>query len=327
MTEQRSLKSLGEEGYRRGQVMLTYKCTAACRHCLVMASPKQAAIATDVPRAVEYVEEFWKRDRWTLLAGGEALIFYDRVLEIIRRSQERGIPIAFVETNASWCVSDEVTVRRFTQMHEAGLMGMYFSLDPYHQEFIPVENVQRGVRIAEQVFGGDNLYFSEDRLKTPHLWREITRDERKLAEWVRSHPPGMVGRAAERLSQYLDPKPIAEIAKDNCAKALDLDSLVEIQVDPFDVVRPDMCSGIMIGNARQAPLSEIITTAYAMTNPVVRTLRAHGPVGLLEMGKDKGYQPRETYVSKCHLCWEVRKFLRPHYPGLFGPREIYEEAQ
>lgn len=37
-----------------GQIMLTYWCSAACRHCLVMAAPEQDRAVTSVEDAVRY---------------------------------------------------------------------------------------------------------------------------------------------------------------------------------------------------------------------------------------------------------------------------------
>ena len=43
-----------------------------------------------------------------------------------------------------------------------------------------------------------------------------------------------------------------------------------------------------------------------------------------ELAVEKGFRPRSGYAQKCHLCWEVRKFLRPLLPDALGPAEIYE---
>ena len=41
-----------------GQIMMTYRCSAACRHCLVMSSPQQSRRLVSVADAVEYGRDF-----------------------------------------------------------------------------------------------------------------------------------------------------------------------------------------------------------------------------------------------------------------------------
>jgi len=77
----------------------------------------------------------------------------------------------------------------------------------------------------------------------------------------------------------------------------------------------------ILGNVERTPLPAQ-TAAGFPGNPIVDALREQGPVGLLRLAEACGYQ-REEYVQKCHLCWQVRKFLRPHHPDIPRPAEAY----
>ena len=46
-----------------GQIMLTYRCSAACRHCLVMAAPDQDAPLVTVEDATRYAVEYGQLGR------------------------------------------------------------------------------------------------------------------------------------------------------------------------------------------------------------------------------------------------------------------------
>jgi hypothetical protein len=59
-------------------------------------------------------------------------------------------------------------------------------------------------------------------------------------------------------------------------------------------------------------------------NPLVGLLAAEGPFGLADLARrEHGFQVPLRAASKCALCYEVRKFLRPHYPHILGPAEVY----
>jgi hypothetical protein len=63
--------------------------------------------------------------------------------------------------------------------------------------------------------------------------------------------------------------------------------------------------------------------------PVVGTLARCGPVGLLEAAREAGYQPRAGYARKCHLCWEVRRWLalQGWYGQELGPAALYRSSE
>jgi len=75
------------------------------------------------------------------IAGGEAMMYYDEMLAICYASNEIGAAPHFFETNASWCVDDDVTRNRYEELKSAGLLGVLISADPYHQVFVPPKGV------------------------------------------------------------------------------------------------------------------------------------------------------------------------------------------
>jgi hypothetical protein len=50
-----------------------------------------------------------------------------------------------------------------------------------------------------------------------------------------------------------------------------------------------------------------------------------GGVGsLLELAIEKGYEPLKGYADKFHVCYSVQKFLRPYYPNILEPSNIWD---
>ena len=98
----------------------------------------------------------------------------------------------------------------------------------------------------------------------------------------------------------------------------------EIHIDPYGNIQT--CCGIIIGDAHARPLVEWMEHGFHTDNELVSMAFDQGPYAYLDLAKQHGYTPRKEYAQKCHLCWETRKFLRPHFPETFGPAEIYEPA-
>jgi len=309
--------------FRNGQIMITYLCSAACRHCLVMAAPEQESTLTDIEDAVEYARDYRKLNRKVIIAGGEALLFFDQVLAMCRAIYDAGLPIYFIESNGSWCTSDELVTERLSLLRDAGLQGMYFSIDPYHQEFVPAERVCRGVRIATELFGEDQVWAPRTPLEQARELESLTGDPERLREYVRAGRVTYFGRAGDALAKFVDPVPLEELLKQDCQEALDVDNLHETQVDPFGYVRPDMCPGVNLGNTKHDRVADLATTKRVRETPLLAEIAERGPAVLLEMAKRSGFEPRASYASKCHLCFEVRRHLVREMPEEFGPPHLY----
>jgi len=311
---------------QNGQIMMTYRCSAACRHCLVMSSPSQEPALVSLEDAVAYGRDFASLGRRVILAGGEALLFFDRVLAVCRALKDSGILVRFIESNGSWCATDEVVLRKLTQLREAGVEGMYFSADAYHQEFVPAERACRGIRLARELFGAANVIAPTVTLEQAKGLETVARDPARLRDYARSHGVSFVGRAADELAQFADPVSLEEIAGQDCRAELDIDSLLEIQVDPFGFVRPDMCPGVNLGNTRSERLADIARTQRVRDTPLLAEIAAGGPTVLLPLARLSGFAPQATYATKCHLCFDARRHLVDRSPAEFGPKHLYGDC-
>jgi hypothetical protein len=305
-----------------GQIMATYRCSAACRHCLVMAAPRQDNALVSIEAAVQYGLGFAALGRAVLIAGGEALLYFDHVLRMVQALGAAGVPVAFVESNASWCTSDDVTRRRLSLLREAGVRGMYFSVDHYHQEFVPAERVYRGVTIAWELFGPENVAPSELTLAHAQDAERAGADpERRLALSPGIH---FIGRAAVDLAPHATPVPLGQLLTQDCGSDLDVGNLQEIQVDPYGFVRPDWCPGVNLGIASSDRIENLCRTRHVQQSPLLADIAARGPGALMPLAESFGITPQPAYASKCHFCFDLRRQLVRHMPREFGPRQVYE---
>ena len=306
----------------RSGILITYKCNAACRHCLYMSNPKKNSLMS-VEDARRYFAEFSQlglKGNVLHIAGGEPFMYYDRLLAIVKTAGEVGMtPLRMVETNGFWCRSMELAKERFQELKEAGMPRIFFSADVYHQEFVPVEYLRIGIEAANAVFGEENVPVRHKSFV------DAPKDVSHVPDAIRQSGERIAGRAAEALAQYLEHKPVESFADVNCERELHPHQMQQVHLDPDGLVFPSKCAGIILLDAQKRSLSEAVKLGEYSHNPIMEILLHRGPVGLLKLAEEHGYTPAPGYVSKCHLCYETRKSLRQHYPEFLGPEAVYVE--
>jgi hypothetical protein len=318
---------------RVASLLLTYRCTLACAHCLFSCGPHHPREFHSVEQGVRYLRMLRATDRVIHIAGGEAMMEYETLLAICHEASRCGATPHFIETNATWCTNTAKVRERLTELRAAGVCGLYISADPFHLAFYPVDRYRRCYETAVGVFGQENVVASALTRQQLLEMQHTGRDPERLREFVRESPPRMVGRAGEVLARCLPVRVVEDLARDPmwhegpagmpCAWEFSPATMWEIHLDPYGNVQT--CCGVILGNVERAPLSELMETGLGEDDPIVTALREEGPVGLLRIAEALGYR-RESYVQKCHACWRVRKFLRPHHPQTLGPDEIYGPA-
>ena len=305
--------------------MLTYRCSNACRHCLYRCSPKNP----DEWMSLEMGERVFKAlaDEPALhsihLAGGEATLRFDLLLDIVRLCVGTGLPLDYLETNAGWCGDREETREKLIRLREAGLRAILVSASMFHNEFIPFSHTRNCVEEARRVFGRAGAI-----VWLPHLYEILsqmpeedkTHTLREFCEgldipmWDPKIPnlyqviPG--GRAPEALRKCYSPRPPESFRSARCRS--EIMSVTHFHIDLYGNLFTGFCAGLVAGTIDGLhPLIE--PERY----PLLHLLSEEGPHGLYKMASEEhGYVPLEGgYVSKCDLCYRVRRHL--HDAGRF----------
>ena len=315
-----------------GGVMLSYRCTSACQHCLYRCSPQQPdewlslQTAERVFRALqaEPLEDIH-------LAGGEPTIQLKLLTDIIRLAVKMGIPLSYVETNAGWCTDRGRAEAGMRALREAGLPAVLVSVSMFHNEFVPFRNTRHGVEAAHKVFGrgGTLIYLPQ----LYYLLSQMPDDGRhRLEEFARAvgieDQPAMLlalyqvipsGRAVDALRHCYTAHPAEHYARRCCFA--DLSSTSHFHIDHYGNLFTGLCAGLV-----PATIDDLHPRITSATHPVFHRLAQDGPYGLMGLAQDRhGYQERERgYVSKCDLCLDVRRCLQQtgQYPEL-RPASFY----
>ncbi|RME84209.1 MAG: radical SAM protein [Caldilineae bacterium] len=322
-------------------LFLTYKCNCACKHCLYACSarwPAEWITEEDAEQILRHLARamrgrYLHPDRVGVndglhLTGGEPFLNFDLLLRLTEIAARLGIPALFVETNAFWCRDDVTTREKMKTLREAGLQGILISANPFLLERIPFERTERATRIAREIFGANAIVYQEfffRQFRDMGLSGTLSFEEYvqragyglRFAELL----PG--GRVPFALSHLFRRYPASHFFGASCR--VELLREWHVHVDNYGNFIPGFCGGISLGDARDLPtLCEGIDLAR---RPVLQALLTDLEE-LYRLGVANGYRPRDGYVSKCHLCLDIRRHLarRGGFPEL-QPTRFYDQLE
>lgn len=340
-------------------VNLTYECNLRCQFCVYNSNSalKGFMPLPQLEEIVDGAKDFWDRHgidytrpnkAWLEkkvenkragihLSGGEPFLDFDYVCRAIELVSRKDVHLQFIQSNGFWVTSDEVAREKFRLLKEAGLREIFFSRTPFHAAFIPNRNIRIAIKAGEEVFGKGNVHVrelrmlemlsevgSEDELIPLHKFmRHFGVDSfvTLMKEYGLSHH----ARAATRLDLLFPKKPLEEILPENCREEL-LDAR-HCHVDPYGNYIPWTCGGISFGRLGRDIIrffDEFDVTRF----PISHALCQDRGVGrFYELAHASGFRPEpEGYINKCHLCWDMRRYIAlqtdEDFPEL-APREFY----
>jgi hypothetical protein len=317
----------------QGALLLSYRCTIACRHCLFASSTTRPDVVMSVPQALANLAMLHDLGRVIHIAGGEVMVYWDRLREVILAAEREGLSPHFVQTNCSFASSDEVVRQRLGFLRDHGVRGLYFSADPFHQEMVSPEHVLRVRRIGCELFGPHSVFGPMQADEVIRDLPNIPRDPARMAAEVHRMPLMLVGAAYHNLSRFFEDRPVEELDEEPwaiggvqrvkpCRRQFDRQITWEVHIDPYDNIQTNC--GVILGDVRRTTPAEVLDRSRPHPNELVESLVCHGPCGPAQIARDRhGYRIPATAKSKCALCYEVRCFLRRFYPETFGPQEVY----
>lgn len=294
------------------------------------------------------------------ITGGEPFLFWDRLQEILEeaRNQKLG-KVDLIETNGFWATNEKITRQRLKRLDKLGIHRLKISTDPFHQEYIDIEPINRLAEIATEMFGPERVMvrwrkYLDDPIKMKSL--SSAEREQKYISAMNDYPCRFTGRAAGKLAELV----ASSMLDTGCSMLVeDRESKIEVQksgiknrvsriknresrmasancksdmlaakgvhIDPFGNVFSGTCSGIIIGNVNRTELENIWKQFGPSGSEFINTLFNFGPYGLLEEAGKLGYKKAKFYADKCHLCTHIRRFFFDNglEKSIIGPVECY----
>jgi len=323
-----------------GGILLSYKCISECKHCMYASSPRWKADWISQKDAEKILAQLAEKilpspfgpneigiNYGLHFTGGEPFLNFDLLLKTTEMANGHGIPSTFVETSCFWCRDDKTTKEKLEQLKKAGLHGILISVNPFILEQVPFENTERAIRISQEIFGKNILtyqgffyhQFKELNIKNTLSFEEyLQKAGRESLRQIELLP---MGRAAYALGNLYKKYPAKEFFGNSCKEELTRNW--HIHIDNYCNYMPGYCGGISLGDARDIDSFHEIELEE---KPILQAL-ATDLEKLYEFGVEGfGYmESSEGYISKCHLCVDIRKYLAKQTDEFkeLRPREFY----
>ena len=263
------------------------------------------------------------------ITGGEPFLYWDRLQQILREGQKQKLGIVdLIETNGFWAENEKEIRQKLKALDELGMHKLKISCDLFHQEYVDIERVRRLAHIAEELLGTERLQVRWRKyLDSPVETKKLSLSQRneRFVDTIKEYPCRFTGRAATKLAQLVDHKPIQAFESKNCKSSFL--GAKGVHIDPFGNVFSGTCSGIILANINQTSLEDIWKWFVPAGNELIQALFESGPAGFSKNIEKHGYKADDTYASKCHLCTHARGFCFDHglYKDVIGPAECYTE--
>jgi hypothetical protein len=281
-------------------LLLTLRCTRACRHCFVWGSPHQRLTMT-----CDTVDDLLAQASGVgtvtsiYFEGGEPFLAYPVLVHGVDAAHRLGFTVGVV-SNGYWATSVEVACRWLEPL--AGKVDdLSVSADPFHAELPGGAHTRCAIAAAE-------------RLGIPAQVLSVGDPQ---ADGRDAAPVMFRGRAARELAPNVVQQAWQDF--DSCPHER-LEEPSRVHIDPLGNLH--VCQGVSIGRIGNRHLRGALEAYVPARDPIVGPLVRGGPA---ELARVHGIGPRATYADACHLCDDVRGRLRPWFPDTLTPPALYGE--
>lgn len=158
-------------------LVLTKYCPVGCKHC-ISNSPNSTYKKPDTNTLCNWIYQIGETRQYQVIniTGGEPFAVYKELLRIIEEIQAQGM-YATVVTSGFWAVNEKITHKLMKQTVDKGLFAIAVSVDKFHQEYIPIENVQRIICEAKR---------TGLRVKILSTYMSGSQDHNKIEEHIKT---------------------------------------------------------------------------------------------------------------------------------------------
>lgn len=288
-------------------LLLSYTCLYECDHCFVWGSPQQTGVMPS--GMIDHILEEGRQlgtVEWIYFEGGEPFLYYATLLHGVRRARELGFRVGIV-SNGYWATSEEDALLALQPL--AGkIEDLSLSADAYHGAATSAAQVAwaRAAAEALQIPLGTIAVAQPEAADAPSTVGQLPRDESAVM---------YRGRAAALLADRAPHYPFELF--DSCPFE-DLRAPGRVHVDPLGYLH--LCQGIAMANLLHTPLADIVAGYDPDAHPIAGPLLRGGPAALAE---EYGVRRQSWYADACHLCDETRRALRPRFPDILAPDQMY----
>lgn len=290
-------------------LMLTYKCTISCPHCIVRAGPdrKEEMALESAFNWLDQIKSY--RNGFVCgisLTGGEPFYNLSHLISVANYANKLGFIVSVV-SNAYWASSKEEALRILNLCSSIQMVSI--STDIPHQQFIPFSNVKNAIWAAKKLGKIYNIAVTTECDSSPE-YISLMDDILEITdrEFVNTAFILPVGRAGKEVNSTLY-KYTSEPPKAACSMA------------SFPIIFPNgniiACIGppialpefnpLYLGNLYKESIKNILDRAE--NNYILHAIRVFGPQVLVKMLRENGFEQLlpGQYMEEaiCDVCFKL----------------------
>ena len=300
----------------RIEFVVTYRCTGRCLHCSMgeainTPSPFKHVLAQPAAQAISSLAQMYPIES-VMTFGGEPLLYPDVVCAIHDAAASCQIPMRQLITNGCFSADPNAQVRIAKALTQAGVNQLLLSVDAFHQQTLPIENVyafaQAYKRLGQQIalqpaWVVNNAHDNPYNAQTKQILAAFAALEIPISS---GNDIFLAGSAAKHLAQYyptaqLDPCAI-------CGRApytQPLTGITSLSIVPSGDV---MVCGFAIGNIYEEDIAAVIARYDPYSDARMRTLATGNAASLMQYAREQGIQIDPTRMrSICDICQHIVK--------------------
>ncbi len=299
----------------RVEYAATHHCSSQCIHCFLPAEKPHGQHHIDAELAVSILRDVGQQHtiESVMTFGGEPLLYPEVVCAIHQEATRLNIPSRQVITNGYWSKDAQKTRAIARSLAQAGVNNIAFSVDAFHQEHVPLEQVKLTASALLDA-GISNIAWSPCWLVSEDDDNAYNRTTRSILEELREYPirvgEGNVmepdGQARTHLNAYFQKG--FEWSHASCQDIPymgRLDDVRSICVEPNGDI--PLCPAFLLGNATQQNILEMLEKYDPYDNSERARILEEGIGGVIRRAQASGIElDEEGYYSICDLCASVR---------------------
>ncbi len=321
---------LKEEYTPRGIVFIpTFNCTAFCKHCNNNFDKHDLSKKMDINTAIKILYEGKKSGLNSIqITGGEITQYPEFILSLIPHAKKLAIRVCRPPTNAYIANDRKKASEFFFNLKKIDYTsGFRLSIDPYHQEKIPINWVSNFIAEYSKYFKLSSLtigscYYDTDKIyglynelinllkKEGFKDVKIEKQDKKIIINGQKIKYGIWKPTRPSWKELEDYEVELKMIK-NTMHCLGPKGVGYLWIEPDLKVRVCSCNGntflnyYIIGDLKKDKLQEIIERARG--NKIFKILANYGPAGLREfLNKNEIILDTEKkYTFMCELCNEI----------------------
>jgi len=290
-------------------LMLTYRCTVACPHCIVEASPHRKE-EMRLEHSLAWIEQASAyrhgHIKGLALTGGEPFYNLENLAQISAYGEALGFIISVV-TNAFWASTKDVALGVLSRLPAIQMISI--STDVYHQKSIPFDYIKNAVWAARELGRLYNIAVCTDN-EEDRQYQKIIEDLKAIGEADRIRvsiifPAGRAQKRARYFNSHTTPEPTVGACSVASSPVIFPDGRVNACIGPLLTLPP--VHPMSLGDLHQEALSEVLDRSEL--NPVLHTIRVWGPHKLVSLLRQHGLDallPKEYICDcPCDVCYKL----------------------